>query len=80
MKTLKWVVVALVIAALAYGAWWYIGKRSAENTGFLVTSPEDTSSAALDQDLATIEDQLSGLDVDSASIDAGLNDQSLPLE
>lgn len=80
MKTLKWVAVALTIAALAYGAWWYYGKKASEESGFLVTSPEDTSSAALDQDLATIEDQLAGLDADSASIDAGLNDQSLPLE
>jgi hypothetical protein len=41
----------------------------------LSTSPTDTSNAALNQDLTSIDAQLNGLASDSANIDQGLNDQ-----
>jgi flagellar basal body-associated protein FliL len=43
--------------------------------GALQTAPTDDSNSALNQDLATINDQLNGLASDTASIDQGLNDQ-----
>ncbi len=82
MKTLKWVGIALIIAALALGVWW-AGQKEAnapESPGYSMSAPNDVSPEALDQDLAAINNQLKDLDADSASIDAGLSDESLPLE
>ncbi len=39
------------------------------------TSPTDTSDAALNQDLSSLDNQLNGLSSDSASINQSLNDQ-----
>ena len=44
-------------------------------SGSLSTSPADTSNAALNQDLTSINSELNGLASDSANVNQGLNDQ-----
>ena len=50
-------------------------SATGNTSGGLSTAPADNSNAALSQDLASIDAQMTGLTSDSASIDQGLNDQ-----
>ena len=87
-KIVLWILIVLVLAGGAY--YWY-ANRSPIGTPSLGTeqqtqaadpsalpSGSDTSDAALQQDSAAIDTQMSGMNDDTASIDSGLNDQQVP--
>jgi len=85
---LKWVV-ALVVIIIAGVALWQSGlinlspsplpaEQTASSTpaqSGLPTAQSDTSDAALTQDSAAIDAQLSGMSQDSAAVDQSLQDQ-----
>lgn len=49
----------------------------ANNSDASATSPTDTSDAAIDKDLSSVDNQMNNLNADSGSIDQGLNDQPI---
>ena len=51
------------------------GGNQAPSSVGSAPSSQDTSDASLNQDLSNIGTQMNGLSSDSASVDAGLNDQ-----
>lgn len=73
---------AVVIVALAGGAWWYMGmleRQGLTPTQALEKNPPaartDTSDRALAQDEAAIDAQIHGFASDSSAINSSLNDQ-----
>ncbi len=76
-KTAKVIVTIVVVLVVAGGIyWWVMGQNSSTNyqspTGSNTSGNSDT---ALNQDLATIDGQMSAFSSDSASIDQSMNDQ-----
>ncbi len=81
------IVLTVVIIIVVAGILWYVGvgKKAANAPGpnatsGLSTSDSDTSDAALQKDLTTVDAQMNGLSKDSASVDSSLNDKPVPQE
>jgi uncharacterized protein (DUF3084 family) len=51
------------------------GQNNVSADSETATSPKDTSDAAIEKDLSSIDSQINNLGNDSADIDKGLNDQ-----
>lgn len=78
--TTKTVLVILVIAAIVILAMALLGSGSAsapessQNPALLPTASTDASDAALQQDSAAIDTQLTGLDTDTQTVDEGMSE------
>ena len=75
---LIWAVVIVILLGAAYW-YWSSGKGAVvtppNGSGTSMSSPSDTSDAALDQDTAAVDAQLSAAAADSTSADNSLNDK-----
>ena len=84
---LKLVILVIVIVIAVAGIWWWHSSSSQKQTTNTasnlkttqsvqinaVTSPNDASDAGLSNDLSAIDNQINGLNTDSANVDQSLN-------
>ena len=70
-----WIIVILII--IIGGVWWWNASQSATvfapTTTSTITSPSDTSNAALNQDLSSVDSQMNGLQSDNTAVDQSLS-------
>jgi hypothetical protein len=79
MSTTAKVLIGIVVLVLIGAGIYYYTKTPAAapaNTAEL-PSGSDTSDAALDKDMQSMDAQMSAFSQDNASIDSGLNDQQV---
>ena len=70
-----WIIVILII--IIGGVWWWNASQSATAiapaTTSTINSPSDTSDAALNQDLSSVDSQMNGLQSDNTAVDQSLS-------
>ncbi len=83
VKATVWIVIIAIVVGVIW--WWYIAAtvpgayptNSGTSSSGASNLTAGNSNANLNQDLATIDAQMSGFNSDSASINQSLNDQSV---
>lgn len=82
-KIVVWIVVILILAGGAY--YWYTNRSTGTNANTPpsasasqgLPSGDDTSDAALTEDMASVDAQMSALNDDDASVSSAMSDQEV---